>query len=115
MPRGMVMLDTGCKRAVGGSAWHASLQDELDKRMLKYDCIYRREYFKFGPGDPILSPRAWRYPVGVNGVMGELIMAEVEAEVPGLVGPGEISELDLSISVKEGTFAANGLREPHPV
>ena len=28
---GMVMADTGCRKAVGGTAWHHELQDEMDK------------------------------------------------------------------------------------
>ena len=43
IPYGTVMVDTGCRRAVGGAAWHAQLQDELDKKQMPYTCKVQRE------------------------------------------------------------------------
>ena len=69
--------------------------------------ISQREYFKFGPGVPLLSGRAWCYTVGINGTRCEVVTSEVDADVPGLVGPDEMAEWDAAISFRNGTFTAN--------
>ena len=92
LPRGVALLDTGCKRAVGGSRWHREMQSALRNRKLSFERVPQREYFKFGPGDPILSVTGWKYPVGVNGMMSSIFISEIDAELPALVGPDELSE-----------------------
>ena len=53
---GLAMVDTGCRRAVGGTRWHQELQRELDKYGLPYKWIIQKECFQFGPGNPYLWP-----------------------------------------------------------
>lgn len=52
---GLAVVDTGCRRAVGGTTWHRHLQEELDRLGLSYTRVEQREYFHFGPGPPYLS------------------------------------------------------------
>ena len=85
------MLDTGCKRAVRGSEWHRDLQAQKDACEEPYYYVPQEEYFKFGPGEPLLSSRAWKYTAGINGARCPLTIAEVEAGVPGLIGPDEMA------------------------
>ena len=33
---GLVMIDTGCRRACGGRLWHERLREELDARGVRY-------------------------------------------------------------------------------
>eukprot|EP00959_Pyramimonas_sp_CCMP1952_P145494 3046023-Pyramimonas_sp.AAC.1 len=58
LPAGLVMIDTGCKRAVGGRPWHVELQKTLDAKGVPCHSINQQEYFKFGPGVPLMSERA---------------------------------------------------------
>ena len=74
LPCGVAMLDTGCKRAVGGSRWHREMQSALKERNLEFERVSQRAYFKFGPGDPILSVTGWKYPVGINGTMSSIFI-----------------------------------------
>ena len=48
--------------------------------------------YQFGPGGPIQSKGRWKYPVGINGKNGYLLIAEVDAPVPGLIGPDEMAQ-----------------------
>ena len=52
---GLLMIDTGCRRACGGRLWHERLREELDARGVSYQREDALEYFQFGPGDPIAS------------------------------------------------------------
>ena len=63
---GLVMIDTGCRAAVGGNKYHQDLQKCLEALGEIYFCEKQEEYFQFGPGDPIRSSRRWRYQVGVQ-------------------------------------------------
>ena len=62
---GLVMIDTGCRRACGGRRWHERLREELDARGVRYYREEALEYFQFGPGDPIASHARWTYNVGI--------------------------------------------------
>ena len=72
---GLVMIDTGCRAAVGGRKWHQGLQGRLKELGKKFHCAKQLEFFQFGPGDPIRSTRRWHYQVGVQGVSRELVMS----------------------------------------
>ena len=80
---GLAMIDAGCRRAVGGVAWHKEFQKELDKRHLPRRRIGQKEYFQFGPGNPYLSAYRWAYPVGVAGCEQTVEISSVDADVPG--------------------------------
>ena len=50
---GMAMLDTGCRTTVGGPKWHTAFQRELGKWGSHYFCEPQKEFFQFGPGEPM--------------------------------------------------------------
>ncbi len=58
---GLVMIDTGCRAAVGGKKYHQDLQKRLEDLGKMFSCEKQEEYFQFGPGDPIRSSLRWRY------------------------------------------------------
>jgi hypothetical protein len=115
LQRGMVMADTGCRRAVGGSEWHQELQEELDNLGISYRPKNATELFQFGPGEPIPSIRRWIYPVGINGQTETLEIAEVDAAVPGLIGPDEMAAWGVKLDFTNGTVTTNGgVSQLHP-
>ncbi|CAJ1408326.1 unnamed protein product [Effrenium voratum] len=65
---GQAIADTGCRTAVGGGAWHESLQKELKARGLQWFEEPEQEVFQFGAGEACRSHRAYIYPVGIFGV-----------------------------------------------
>jgi hypothetical protein len=69
---GLVMMDTGCRAAVGGTSWHKNLQKCLKGLGRTFYQKEQLEYFQFGPGEPITSTRRWHYQVGVQGQNREL-------------------------------------------
>ena len=114
LPRGLVMADTGCRRAVGGTDWHRELQEELDAKGVSYSFTGVRELFQFGPGEPILSSRRWVYPVGILGSNETLQIAEVDAAIPGLVGPDEMANWGVSLDFRDGSITTrNGTSQLH--
>ena len=92
LKKGLVMIDTGCRRACGGRIWHENLRKELDARGVRYHSQQALEYFQFGPGEPIPSHTRWTYDVGVMGVANYELDSVSEAidQVPGLIGQDEL-------------------------
>ena len=68
-------------------------EDDLSHAFKTYFYEEHQEYLQFGPGAPSWSSRGWRYPVGVCGVNRELVMSEVPADYPGLIGSEEVTLL----------------------
>ena len=56
-PVGHVIMDTGCRTAV--------MQMKVKKLGLKYYSVEHEEVFRFGAGSPVLSTRAYVYPVTI--------------------------------------------------
>ena len=56
---GLVMMDTGCRAAVGRRSWHQGLQRCLKKMGRQFHSEGQTEFFQFGPGEPITSTRCW--------------------------------------------------------
>ena len=94
---GLMMADTGCKKAVGGSDWHKELQNEMDKAGKSYSSYPIQELFQFGPGEPIKAVRSWKYHVGINGTNETIKVAEVDADVPGLCGPDDMARWNMKL------------------
>ena len=94
---GLIMADTGCKKAVAGSEWHQELQAKMDKEGKGYSSYLIHEYFKFGPGHPIPAVRGWNYNVGINGFNEEIQIAEIDADVPGLCGPDDMARWKMKL------------------
>ena len=106
----LVMVDTGCRRAVGGTAWHNGQQKELGDMGLSYTKFEQKDYFQVGPGRQYLSTHRRLYPVGVAGWAGTVEISEVSADVPGVIGPGELAKWDTRIDFTEGKFEGKGMR-----
>ena len=79
---GLVMIDAGCRAAVGGAQWHAALQEHVRTLDKPFTCERQVEYFQFGPGAPIKSAKRWCYQVGIQGVDTTLKISEVLVGVP---------------------------------
>ena len=104
---GLVMIDTGCRAAVGGKKYHQDLQKRLEDLGKMFSCEKQEEYFQFGPGDPIRSSLRWRYQVGVQGVNRELVMSEVPVDCPGLIGPEELTAWNMLLDFRTKTFTTD--------
>ena len=110
---GLVMIDTGCRAAVGGRNGHQGLQGRLKELGKKFYCAKQLEFFQFGPGDPIRSTRRWHYQVGVQGVNRELVMSEVPVDCPGLIGPEKLAAWTVLLDFGAKTFTtAAGVATP---
>jgi hypothetical protein len=109
---GLVMIDTGCRAAVGGRSWHRALQKCLEALGKEYYSTEQLEYFQFGPGEPIRSTRRWHYQVGIQGVNRWLIMSEVLVECPGLIGPSELTAWHMLLDFVDKTFSSEGVTTP---
>jgi hypothetical protein len=103
---GLVMMDTGCRAAVGGASWHHQLQKILKKLGKKFYSEDQLEFFQFGPGEPIQSTRRWHYAVGVLGRNRVLRISEVPVECPGLIGPTELSAWQMLLNFQDKTFTS---------
>jgi len=101
---GVAILDTGCRAPVGGPTWHKELQQELRKRGVTFRSRRQREYFQFGPGDPILSTKKWRYEVGVQGQKRILGISELPIDCPGLIGPDVLKLWEIKLDFAEDTI-----------
>ena len=111
-----IILDTGCRTAVAGSAWHFSFQKRLAERNRRWHEVEHQEVFRFGAGEPVLSTKAYIYPMtlGETGVCSWLRLAMVGNTVndhrvehcPALVGPSEMRRWDTSRWILAGATSA---------
>ena len=97
---GLVMIDTGCRRACGGRLWHERLREELDARGVRWDREESLEYFQFGPGELIASHARWTYNVGIYEL--DLVSTAID-QAPGLIGPEELAKWQGNIYFTDGT------------
>ena len=67
-----VILDNDCKRNVGGSRWHRSVQATLATHGLKGHRVEIQEEFDFGSDRVDTYICGWEYPVGIHGATGLL-------------------------------------------
>ena len=102
---GMVMVDTGCRAACGGTRWHQELQAEMGILGRSFYAEEQDELFQFGPGKPIQSTKKWVYEVGLHGTVHRLVSSEIPAECPGLVGPDELAEWEAILDFSRGTMS----------
>ena len=113
---GLAVADTGCRTAVGGTRWHQALQHELKRRGVSWQTVREREVFQFGSGPPVVSQRAFLYPVAmVPGQVDVLRMSEVSeaaASCPGLVGPSELARWSVQFEFKTREIVILGKRQP---
>ncbi len=62
------------------------------------------EVFQFGPHEPIVSEKMWHYEAGVHGVNCQLVMSEVPAGCPGLIGPDDLAARGAKLDFTPGTM-----------
>ena len=105
---GMVMADTGCKKAVGGTQWHRELQYAMDKIGKSYKSFEMSELFQFGPGQPLQALKGWRYNVGINGRNEIFTIAEIDVQLPGLCGPDDMAKWNMKLDFTDGTLETYG-------
>eukprot|EP00435_Cladocopium_sp_Y103_P016026 s641_g4.t1 len=127
-----IILDTGCRTAVAGSAWHLAFQKRLAEHQLRWYEVEHQEVFRFGAGEPVLSTKAYIYPVtlGETGVCSWLRLAMVGNTIhdhrvehcPALVGPSEMRRWDTKMDFGTGHISLAGHEMPlrlsetrHPV
>ena len=83
---GLIMLDTGCRKACGGRLWHKAIRHELDHRDIR--CEYQVvENYQFGPGNVVVAEKLRTYLVGIGGVASTLSISEL-APTPRLIWSG---------------------------
>ncbi|CAE7449079.1 TY1B-PR1 [Symbiodinium sp. CCMP2592] len=113
---GLAVADTGCRTAVGGARWHEALQSELRNRGVSWQTVREREVFQFGSGPPVVSQRAFLYPVAlVPGQVDVLRMSEgsgAAASCPGLVGPSELARWSVQFEFRTRELVIMGHRQP---
>ena len=113
---GLVMIDTGCRRASGGRLWHERLREELDARGVRYYREEAMEYFQLCPGEPIASHARWPYNVGIFGAATQLYIYELDSvstaidQAPGLIGPEELARWQGNIYFTDDTVEVFGRR-----
>ena len=91
---GDAIVDTGCRTAVAGGQWHFQHQQRLTQLGLTWETVSQEEHFKFGAGPPVLSRRAFIYPVFTHGGRSWVRISEVGGAAegcPGLIGPSEMA------------------------
>eukprot|EP00435_Cladocopium_sp_Y103_P004381 s1678_g1.t1 len=55
---GLIILDTGCRTAVAGRAWHDAFMAKLYALNLEWFSVEHEEVFRFGAGKPVLCTEA---------------------------------------------------------
>ena len=107
-----VILDSGCRTAVAGEAWHHMFQQQLAEKGLRGFPVEHEEIFRFGAGRPVLSTEAFVYPVqlGSQGPVSWLRLAVVKrtheddrvAQCPALIGPSEMKRWGVVLDFAKG-------------
>ena len=97
LPPGLVILDTGCRKACVGRLWHQAIRREPNH--LDIPCEYQvvRENSEFDLGDLVVAEKLWTCPGGSGRVASSLSIyeraptARAMELVPGLVGLDEMA------------------------
>ena len=112
---GLAIADSGCRNAVGGEWWHADYQRALTRLQIPFEEVHGQEIYRFGAGDPIVSRKAFIYPVNVHGVPDLIRMSMVGEDAkacPGLIGPSELSRWGAVFRFQEKRMELNGVSRP---
>ena len=90
---GMLLVDTGCKKAVAGQDWHHTLRETMDDLSQTYQCFPVDEWLQFGTGSALNVVQCWLYKVGNNGRRDTFRVGEIRvAGLPGLSGPEDFAQ-----------------------
>ena len=119
-PVGHVIMDTRCRTAVAGKNWHDEMKMRVKHLGLEYHTAHHEEVFRFGAGSPVLSTKAYIYPVTIYKEKSWVRIAEVDntkddhrvAECPGLIGPSELSRWKVQIDFAAHKVGIGGHWEP---
>ena len=112
MSPSLAIADSGCRNAVGGKFWHENFQKLLIERNIPFQELPEREVYRFGAGDPIMSYKAFLYPVGIHGQPDLIRMSLVEEDAcacPGLIGPSELSRWGAVFKFGSKIMELNGI------
>ena len=119
--RSRAILDTGCRTAAAGKLWHVDFQRALEQCGMEYFMAdYDEEIFRFGAGDPVLSTKAYIYPVQIYDHKSWVRIALVEntstdsrvSECPGLVDPAELARWKVQIDFATSEVGIHGTWRP---
>ena len=118
----MVILDTGCRTSVAGALWHKAYQSQLREKQLPFHEVSHMKIFRFGAGEPVVSRRAFVYPVelGASGQLSWLRLAEVcntesdnrVEQCPALIGPSELARWKVELNFETGMTVIAGHAVP---
>ena len=111
---GDAIVDTGCRTAVAGCRWHLQHQQRLEQLGLTWETVAQEEHFKFGAGPPVLSRRAFIYPVFTHGGRSWVRISEVGGAAegcPGLIGPSQM--MAGRATLWDAVDASHGVHETH--
>ena len=112
---GLAIADSGCRNAVGGRLWHEALQGALTKIKVPWTQVEEHEVYRFGAGAPVISTKAFIYPVLIHGAWDVVRISLVEGEAtscPGLIGPAELSRWKAVFRFSEKELELNGTSRP---
>ena len=112
---GLAIADSGCRNAVGGRLWHEALQGALIKIKVPWTQVEEHEVYRFGAGAPVISTKAFIYPVLIHGAWDVVRISLVEGEAtscPGLIGPSELSRWKAVFRFSEKELELNGTSRP---
>ena len=97
---GEVIVDTRCRTAVAGCAWHRQHQQRLNALGLEFHRVAQQEMFKFGAGPPVASKWAFLYPCYTHGTHSWVRVSFVGGAAsgcPGLIGPSEMGRWNVQL------------------
>ena len=113
-----IILDTGCRTAVAGRLRRNQYQQKLTEMNLPWYEVQHQEVFRFGAGEPVLSTKAFIYPVvlGETNMCSWLRLALVGHtsgdnrvdQCPALVGPSEMRRWDTKMDFGKGVTTLMG-------
>ena len=103
------ILDTGCAKAVAGSAWIGPYMEGMgpdDKKHVKK--MKSNAKFKFGDGRVYKSLARYICPIYMGGVQRFIVFDEVSCSIPLLISLELAKRMDLRISFKHDTAQLPG-------
>ncbi|CAE7616057.1 RE2, partial [Symbiodinium sp. CCMP2592] len=107
-PPGLVILDSGCTRTMHGSGWAEGFESQLRALGLAVHEVEKTQRFR-GVGGMSLSTVTKIFPIGIQGVHGDLYSAEVEGNLPLLLSRPFMHELGAVLDLGANTVSFHSL------
>ena len=111
-PVGCMLMDSGCRRCVAGSAWHKDFQALLRKFNLKPLYVPCQEIFRFGNDSTETADGYYEYPVAFFGGSGVLRVSEVSSVTPPLFSRAAMAANGLTVDFGRNTVTRAGRSYP---